>query len=141
MSDAVARKLTTEQYITTIIRTEKDEPALKSYPPFPAEDVLGGNPNGHKGIVLFRDPLRRFSVGIWECPPGKFVDRQGGCEFSHVLRGSATLTHEATGESKTIRAGDHFYTAFGETIVWDVHEPIKKYYVVYEHDWNDKRFY
>jgi uncharacterized cupin superfamily protein len=90
---------------------------------------------------MYRDPSRRFSVGVWECPPGKFIDRAAGAEFSHVLKGKATLSHEGTGEAKTIQAGDCFFCEFGETIIWEVHETFKKFYVVYEDEWNEKRFY
>ncbi len=125
----------------TVLEGEDDIPTLEQWPAFPQEDVLAGDPNSHRGVVLYRDPSRRFSIGVWECPPGRFVDRAAGTELSHVLKGSATLTHEKTGEAKTIKAGDHFFCAFGETIIWDVHETFKKIYVVYEHEWNDKRFY
>ena len=141
MTETATARTLPETEMITVFKSEDDFPALAPYPPFAEEDVLAGNPNGHVGKVLYRDPLRRFSIGVWECPPGKFIDRATGTELSHVLKGSATLSHEGTGESKRIEPGDHFYCVYGETIIWEVHETFKKIYVVYEHDWDDKRFY
>lgn len=141
MADATATQTSPINEMITVFTTDGDIPPLAPYPPFAEEDVLAGNPNGHLGVVLYRDPLRRFSVGVWECPPGKFIDRATGTELSHVLQGSATLSHEGTGESKRIGPGDYFYCVYGETIIWEVHETFKKVYVVYEHEWDDKRFY
>jgi hypothetical protein len=141
MAEAASVQASPADEMITVFKSEDDFPALAPYPPFAEADVLAGNPNGHLGKVLYRDPSRRFSIGIWECPPGKFIDRATGTELSHVLQGSATLSHEGTGEAKRIEAGDHFYCVYGETIIWEVHETFKKVYVVYEHDWNDERFY
>jgi uncharacterized cupin superfamily protein len=141
MAEAASVQASPADEMITVFKSEDDFPALAPYPPFAEADVLAGNPNGHLGNVLYRDPSRRFSIGIWECPPGKFIDRATGTELSHVLQGSATLSHEGTGEAKRIEAGDHFYCVYGETIIWEVHETFKKVYVVYEHDWNDERFY
>ena len=141
MAEAAKVRTSPANEMITVFKSEDDFPALAPYPPFAEADVLAGNPNGHLGKVLYRDPSRRFSIGIWECPPGKFIDRATGTELSHVLQGSATLSHEGTGEAKRIEAGDHFYCVYGETIIWEVHETFKKVYVVYENDWDEKRFY
>lgn len=135
MAEAVKKE------VITVLKSEDGFPAVAPYPAFDAKDVLAGTPNAHEGKVLYRDPLKRFSVGAWQCPPGKFVDRAAGSEFSSVLQGSATLSNERTGESKLVKKGDYFFCAHGETIIWEVHETFRKFYVVYEDDWNDKRFY
>ncbi|MBT4888385.1 MAG: DUF861 domain-containing protein [Rhodospirillales bacterium] len=139
MSQSNAEKKTDAAEIIQVFKPE-DVP-LASYPPFDKEDVVSGNPNGHLGVVLYRDPERRFSAGVWECPPAKFIDRATGTELSTCISGSATLSHVESGESKLISPGDSFTCEYGETIIWEVHETFRKVYTVYEHDWDPKRFY
>jgi uncharacterized cupin superfamily protein len=141
MAEVAVSETSPATEMITVLRASESNIPLAPYPPFADEDVLAGRPNDHQGVVLYRDPSRRFSIGIWKCPPGKFVDRATGTELSYVVAGSATLSHEGTGEAKKVSAGDHFYCAYGETIIWEVHEAFEKVYVVYEHDWDEKRFY
>ena len=125
----------------TVFSGEGADPQLDPWPDFPPEDVFSGNANGHRGKVLFRDPKRRYSVGVWECPPAKFIEPYPGTESGHVLAGRATLTNEATGESITLKAGDHFFIEFGQTITWEVHETFRKVYAMYEDEYDEERFY
>ena len=141
MAKAAVAQTSPAADMITVFGADYGIPPLAPFPPFAEEDVVSGSPNDHQGVVLYRDPLRRFSVGVWTCPPGKFIDRATGAELSHVIKGSATLSHEGTGEAKKVSAGDHFYCVYGETIIWEVHETITKVYVVYEHEWDEKRFY
>ncbi len=41
------------------------------------------------GKVLFRDPLKRYSVGVYQCGPSKFIAHYPGTESGHVLAGRA----------------------------------------------------
>ncbi len=116
------------------------EPALEPWPAFAPEDILEGDP-AHKGAVLYRDPTRLFSLGIWECPPCKFQVAYVGTESGHVVKGSATLTDTKTGLSQTVKAGDRFLVPFGSAVVWQVHETFRKVYTMYESEWIDERFY
>ncbi len=95
----------------------------------------------HGGKVLFRDPKKRYSVGVWQCEPAKFIEPYPGTESGHVLAGRATLTNEATGESVELKAGDHFFIEFGQTITWEVHETFRKVYAMYEDEFDEERFY
>jgi uncharacterized cupin superfamily protein len=124
-----------------VLSGDADLPPLVQWPPFPEEDIISGNPNGHRGAVLYRDPTGRYSVGVWECPVAKFVEPYPGTEFGHVLAGRATHTNEQTGESVTVKAGDHFFIAFGSRVMWEVHEPFRKIYTMYEAEPDAERFY
>lgn len=115
--------------------------ALEPWPPFPPEECLGGNPNGHRGMVLYRSPDKLYSVGVWECPPAKLRVPYEGTEFGHVLKGKARLTNLGTGQVQTIGAGDHFFIPFGATVLWEVLEPFRKVYTMYEAEWLEERFY
>ncbi len=93
------------------------------------------------GKVLFRDPLKRYSVGVYQCGPSKFIAHYPGTESGHVLAGRATLTNNATGESITIKAGDHFFIEFGQEITWEIHETVRKVYAMYEDEYDEGRIY
>ena len=56
-----------------------------------------------------------------------------------MLAGRATLTNEATGESITLKAGDHFFIEFGQTITWEVLETVRKVYAMYEDEYDEGR--
>lgn len=116
------------------------DPALEPWPAFAPEDILEGDA-AHRGTVLYRDPTRLFSLGIWECPPCKFRVAYAGTESGHVVKGSATLTDAKTGVSQTVKAGDRFLVPFGSTILWQVHETVRKVYTMYEAEWTEERFY
>ncbi len=139
---AKARNMQVEAKPTlTVFSGEGADPPLSPWPDFPAEDVIAGDPGGHRGVVLYRDPKRRYSVGVWECPPATFIEPYPGTECGHVLAGRATLTNEATGESVTLKAGDHFFIEFGARITWQIHETFRKVYTIYEDEWDEERFY
>lgn len=117
-----------------------DGATLEPWPAFPAEIVLGGDP-AHKGIVLYRDPTKRYTIGVWTCPPCKFRMPYAGTESGHVLRGKAKLTNERTGTSITISAGDKFMIPFGDSIIWEVLEDFQKHYHMYEAEFDPERYY
>ena len=49
-----------------VLSGDADLPPLVQWPPFPEEDIISGNPNGHRGALLYRDPTGRYSVGVWD---------------------------------------------------------------------------
>jgi len=139
---STARKTAAPDTIINRFVADANQPAdLVPWPPFPPEGVISGNPNGHKGKLLFRSPDGRFSVGIWECPPAKFVEPYPGSEFGHVLKGRARLKDIETGQIQDLKAGDHFFIEFNRTIEWEVLETFRKVYTMYEAEWAEERFY
>lgn len=113
---------------------------LEPWPTIPPERVISGNPS-HQGTVLFRDPAKRYSIGVWECTPGSFPVSYAGTEMGHVLKGRATITHEESGETRDIGPGDHFFLAFGSSVIWNIHETFRKAYVMYELEGDEERIY
>ena len=70
-------------------------------------------------------------VGIWDCTPGTFTAaRTTMAELCHILSGSATITNEDGSGSKSIQAGDLLILPIGWCGVWEVHEAIRKTYVL-----------
>ena len=52
-------------------------------------------------------------------------------EFCHLLAGVIVVTGD-DGSERMFRAGDAFVSPAGFTGIWDVREPARKYYAIYE---------
>jgi uncharacterized cupin superfamily protein len=94
------------------------------------------------GRIVSGDPLQRvwnyysstdghFHSGIWECAVGKWRVVFTESEFCHLLAGVIVVTGE-DGSERTFRAGGAFVSPAGFTGWWDVREPARKYYAIYE---------
>ncbi|WP_430647397.1 cupin domain-containing protein [Agromyces sp. GXS1127] len=71
-----------------------------------------------------------LDVGYWECTPGRFTAvRDGYTEICQLLAGRVTI--EVDGEAPaTLAAGDTLVMPSGWRGVWDVHEHVRKLYVI-----------
>ncbi len=70
-------------------------------------------------------------VGIWDCTPGTFTaDRTAMAELCHILSGSATVTNYDGSGSRRIEAGDLLILPIGWRGEWQVHETMRKSYVL-----------
>ena len=70
-------------------------------------------------------------VGIWDCTPGTFTaDRAAMAELCHILSGSATVTNYDGSGVRRIVAGDLLILPIGWRGEWQVHETIRKTYVL-----------
>jgi uncharacterized cupin superfamily protein len=115
--------------------------AVETWPAWEPEDVLEGDPV-HRGAVLYRDPTKRLSYGIWECDPGKFRLEYGPMtEMIHVLQGRATVTNLDTGHATHLEPGSRMVVPVGTVVTWHVHEPFRKVYAAYEEEWDEHRYY
>jgi uncharacterized protein len=115
--------------ILALIRFDGPLPAPLTYSP-PPERIISGNPvqTAHN---LFESPDGRFNSGIWESQPGKWRVVFSESEFCHILTGVLVVTGD-DGSVTTFRGGDAFVSPAGFTGTWDVVEPTKKFYAVYE---------
>lgn len=69
-------------------------------------------------------------LGFWECSPGSFTaTREGYSEICQILSGSVTITTDG-GESVRLEAGDTIVMPSGWRGTWDVHETVRKTYVI-----------
>lgn len=73
----------------------------------------------------------RFNVGIWECAVGKWRVIFTENEFCELLAGEILVTGD-DGSERLWRSGDAFVSPAGFTGYWDVRQPARKYYVIYE---------
>ena len=68
-------------------------------------------------------------TGIWECSPGRWRRHIVQQEFCHFISGHCTFTPDG-GEPIEIRAGDAILFPQGTTGIWDIHETVRKSFVL-----------
>src|SRR5690606_946066 len=104
-------------------------PATDEYRP-PADRILAGDP-AQRAWILYSSADGHFHAGVWECRPGKWRVIFTEHEFCQLLAGRIVVT----GDDGSVRAsgpGDTFVSPSGFTGCWEVTEPARKYFVVYE---------
>jgi uncharacterized cupin superfamily protein len=114
---------------TPVVGFDGPPPPPQHYGP-PAERIVAGNPR-QTVWNYFSSPDGRFHSGIWESQVGTWRVVFSENEFCHLLAGAITVTGD-DGSVHTYRAGDAFVTPAGFTGCWEVIEPARKYYAIYE---------
>ena len=69
-------------------------------------------------------------AGVWECTPGPSRWKLETSEFVHILAGRMTVTPDG-GEPTEIGPGDTAVFPVGWAGTWQIHEPIRKVYVLF----------
>jgi len=69
-------------------------------------------------------------VGVWECTPGPSRWVQDQDEFAYIISGSVTVTADGGGPAR-LGPGDVLLVPKGWTGTWDIHETLRKAYVVF----------
>lgn len=105
----------------------------------PADVSLGpfrprqpGEPSGVREAErsFHRDAVGRLEMGVWEGTTGGFEARRDGyCEVFHILSGAATLYTDGR-EPIELAAGDVVVTPSGWSGRWEIHEPVRKLFIV-----------
>lgn len=79
----------------------------------------------------YTDPTGKFCSGVWASEVGKWKISYTEEEFCHLLEGVSVVT-DAAGRAVTLRAGDSFVIPRGFSGTWEVVEPTRKLYAIYE---------
>ncbi|MFJ8788651.1 cupin domain-containing protein [Streptomyces sp. NPDC102462] len=83
--------------------------------------------------TLWQSPDGLMEVGVWECGPGRFTaTRDGYDEVCQVLTGSATIRTDQ-GEAVELGPGSTLTMPAGWRGTWQVHETLRKMYVLRAH--------
>ena len=98
--------------------------------PIEAARLLTGSP---QQIVAnaYSDPGNAFHCGVWEADVGSWRVTYTEHEFCHVLAGRIRLRGD-DGSDVTVQTGDSFVIPAGFAGVWEVLEPARKLYAIYE---------
>ena len=81
------------------------------------------------GLTLWQDGDQE--AGVWECTPGPSYWKLETHEFVQILSGRMTVTPEG-GASTDIGPGDIAVFPRGWAGTWQIHETIRKVYVIFE---------
>lgn len=98
--------------------------------PVAADRLISGQPtqavaNGYS------DPSEAFHCGVWEGDVGAWRVQYTEHEFCHMLVGRVRIVGE-DGSERIVAAGDSFVIPAGFSGIWEVLEPARKLYAVYE---------
>jgi uncharacterized cupin superfamily protein len=94
------------------------------------ENILSGIPRTRVSNQ-YADSTQQFFCGIWTSSAGKWRVRYTEHEFCVLIEGRVRL-ESADGEKHELRAGDAFVVPAGFEGIWEVIEPCKKWYSVFE---------
>jgi uncharacterized protein len=87
-----------------------------------------GEPMQTSGVTMWADEGQE--AGVWECTPGPSHWTLEANEFVHVLAGRMTVTPDG-GQPTEIGPGDTAVFPQGWTGNWQIHERIRKLYVLF----------
>jgi len=114
---------------TTVLKFSASTAPEESYY-LAAEKLIEGNPK-QSLIQHYTDPSKKFFSGIWHSEVGKWRIHYTEEEYCQILEGTSVLT-DAAGHAVTVSAGESFIIPRGFDGTWEVVEPTKKIYVIYE---------
>jgi uncharacterized cupin superfamily protein len=93
-------------------------------------DILAGIPRA-RASNQYTEPSQQFFCGIWTSTAGKWRVRYTEHEFCVIIEGRVRI-ESVTGEKHEFRAGDAFVVPAGFAGIWEVTEPCKKWYSIFE---------
>lgn len=76
------------------------------------------------------NPNTSASIGVWESSPGIFRRHLQNREFCHIISGCCTFTPDGE-EPIVLNAGDAVLFPAHCEGVWDIHETLRKTYVLF----------
>jgi uncharacterized cupin superfamily protein len=94
------------------------------------ENILSGIPRARVSNQ-YADSTQQFFCGIWTSSAGKWRVRYTEHEFCVLIEGRIRV-ESAGGEKHELRAGDAFVVPAGFEGIWEVIEPCKKWYSMFE---------
>jgi uncharacterized protein len=117
-------------FIDTTVLTAAATAELEDWGPLEeatSEDI----PMQTHGLTMWTGPEGSGqSTGIWQCTAGPSYWVQEENEFIYLLSGSLTVTPDG-GKPATFGAGDSAMFPRGWRGTWDLHETVRKVYVLF----------
>jgi len=94
------------------------------------ENILAGIPRARVSNQ-YDEATQQFFCGLWTSSAGKWRVRYTEHEFCVIIEGRVRL-ESAAGDRHELRAGDAFVVPAGFEGTWEVTEPCKKWYAIFE---------
>lgn len=98
--------------------------------PVAPERLVAGQPT-HASANAYSSADMAFHCGVWEGDVGAWRVQYTEHELCHMLQGRVRIVGD-DGSETTVAAGDSFVIPAGFSGIWDVIEPARKLYAVYE---------
>ncbi len=98
--------------------------------PVDADRLVSGQPTQDVANA-YSSADQRFHSGIWEGDVGAWRVRYTEHELCHMLAGKVRIVDQE-GRETIVVAGDSFVISAGFEGIWEVLEPARKLYAVYE---------
>ena len=98
--------------------------------PVAAERLIAGQPT-QATANAYSSADQAFHCGIWEGDVGAWRVHYTEHELCHMLAGKVRMTGD-DGRETVVAAGDSFVIPAGFSGIWEVLEPARKLYAVYE---------
>jgi uncharacterized cupin superfamily protein len=95
-----------------------------------SEKLIAGNPR-QTVWNHYTDPTGKYFSGFWHSDVGKWRIAYSEEETCYLLEGVSIVTDEF-GVATTLQAGDSFVIPRGFIGTWEVVEPSRKLYAIYE---------
>jgi uncharacterized protein len=96
----------------------------------PADKLISGNPK-QRIWNHYSDASGKFFAGLWQSEVGKWKIAYTEEEYCQILEGTSIIT-DNEGHAVTVSAGDSLVVPRGFIGTWEVVNPTRKIYVVYE---------
>jgi uncharacterized cupin superfamily protein len=94
------------------------------------EKILAGIPRTRVSNQ-YAEQTQQFYCGLWTSTSGKWRIRYTEHEFCVLIEGRVRI-ESVSGEKHELRAGDAFVVPAGFEGTWEVAEPCKKWYALFE---------
>jgi len=117
-----------EPAVTAIVNFDSLPEPIASAPA--AERVRSGDPRQQIWNLL-SSADGRFHVGEWASGVGAWEVQYTEFELCHILAGVVRVS-DAQGQGRLYRSGDTFVIPSGFRGTWEVIEPCRKIYAIYE---------
>ncbi len=98
--------------------------------PIAIDRLIAGQPS-QAVANAYSSPDARFHCGVWEADAGTWRVSYTEHEFCHLVAGRLRLRGD-DGEETVWEAGQSFVVPAGFTGTWEVIEPARKFYAIYE---------
>jgi uncharacterized cupin superfamily protein len=82
------------------------------------------------GFTLWKHEGADDEAGVWQCTPGPSRWELATNEFVHIVAGRMTVTEDGAAPIE-VGAGDTVLFANGWKGTWDIHETVRKLYVIF----------
>ena len=98
----------------------------------PQHEILEGEPRAG-GKFTAESADGNASAGFWFCDVGRYHFVFDYDEFVYVIRGEVIVSEVGSDTSYTLRAGDTAHFPQGVTTIWQITQPLTKYFVARAH--------